>query len=103
MPRITKAEWQLIWEAMSHAIDERESFRECCTPSHGDITDEARAVMKSCDDFIEKADKFCVKHFGQKSHSTQWREKMDATPRISIFKILAQENSVTLENYSGRK
>ncbi len=86
MAKMSKADWQIVWQAMNHAIDERESFLNAyanCSQTDQDVI----AIRKRCEKFITEANSFCEKHFGQKSSVTQEAERLSKLPTVSAFTV----------------
>ena len=93
MARMTKADWQLVWEAVNHAITERDSFRDAMRGEGN----ECQEQIDRCDRFIERAEAFCQKHFGQQSAVSAENARYAAAPNISIFELHALPASNTGE------
>lgn len=87
MARLSKADWQLIREALNHAVEERDSYRDSVAGSN-DESDIASA--KRCDDFIRRAEAFSQKHFGKATDVRIANDRLAALPSVSIF-TLAEE------------
>jgi hypothetical protein len=85
MAKMTKDDWQLVRQAVNHAINERESYKGSFNEMHPDDQLRKDAVSR-CDDFIERAEAFCLKHFGQNS-AVKKREEMAKIKSTSIFEM----------------
>ena len=84
MARISKADWQLVREALNHAIAERESLRESLAGST-DLVDQQTGWR--CENFIERAEAFSLKHFGKPSDFKLSNDRFSAMPTVSIFEL----------------
>ncbi len=87
MPRMTKADWQLVREAINHALEERDGYRDAHTAADGSALVGYEDTVARCDSFNLRAEAFCQKHFGQPSAFKQDNDRLAAMPTISIFKL----------------
>ena len=87
MANLSKADLKIVWQAMNHAINEREAlldaYASCSEPDEDVI-----AIRKRCEKFIAEANSFCEKHFGQKSGTTQEAERVSKLPKVCAFTLV---------------
>ena len=84
MARLTKADWQLIREALNYALEDRASYREAWS---GVRDDEGKAVQADCDDLKKRVEAFSQKHLGKATDYKIRNDELAAMPLVSIHDL----------------
>ncbi len=90
MPRLNKADWQLIREALNFALEDRASYRDAWA---GLADSEAKKVRADCDDFKKRAEAFSQKHFSKPTDYKIRNDEFDAMPLVSINDVMRSSRS----------
>lgn len=84
MPRLTKADWQLIREALNYALEDRSSYRDAWRHVRDE---EGKQVRADCDDFKNRVEAFSKKHLGKATDYQLKNDRIAASPFVSLSEV----------------